>query len=86
MILRISNVMKAFDDTAVLNGISLEVDKGDVVALLGPSGSGKTTLLRCMNCLEVPDSGELEFSGKVYNMNRLSIETDKWFTHDVLPV
>ena len=72
MILRISNVTKAFDDTAVLNGISLEVNKGDVVALLGPSGSGKTTLLRCMNCLEVPDSGELEFSGKIYNMNRLS--------------
>ncbi len=72
MILRIHDFKKSFDDLKVLNGISLDVDKGDVVAFLGPSGSGKTTLLRCMNCLEVPDSGTMEFAGNTYDMHSIS--------------
>ena len=49
--LEIRNVRKSFGDNPVLKDISLEVNKGDVIAILGPSGSGKTTLLRCINFL-----------------------------------
>ncbi len=72
MILSIKDIKKSFGEQNVLNGISLDVEKGDVVALLGPSGSGKTTLLRCMNCLETPDSGVMEFAGNSYNLSALS--------------
>ena len=52
MLLSVENLRKTFSGTPVLHGIDLEVEKGDVVAIIGPSGSGKTTLLRCLNFLE----------------------------------
>ena len=63
--LQIRNLRKCFDGLEVLKGVSLEVEKGDVVAILGPSGSGKTTFLRCINFLETADEGELIFDGEV---------------------
>ncbi|MGL5084566.1 MAG: ATP-binding cassette domain-containing protein, partial [Clostridium sp.] len=54
---KIENLKKSFGETQVLNGINLEIEKGDVVAIIGPSGTGKSTLLRCLNFLEVPESG-----------------------------
>ena len=63
--LQIRNLRKRFDGLEVLKGVSLEVEKGDVVAILGPSGSGKTTFLRCINFLETADEGELIFDGEV---------------------
>lgn len=48
----------------ILKGVDLEVEKGDVVAILGPSGAGKTTLLRCVNFLEKADAGEMLFDGE----------------------
>ncbi|MDT4036049.1 amino acid ABC transporter ATP-binding protein, partial [Staphylococcus hominis] len=48
----------------VLKDINLEVNKGEVVAIIGPSGSGKSTLLRCMNLLETPSNGKVIFEGK----------------------
>ncbi|MGL5353033.1 MAG: amino acid ABC transporter ATP-binding protein [Clostridium sp.] len=54
---KIENLKKSFGETEVLKGINLEIEKGDVVAIIGPSGTGKSTLLRCLNFLEVPDSG-----------------------------
>lgn len=69
MMLEVSGIKKAFDGHAVLDGIDLEVRKGDVIAVLGPSGSGKTTLLRCMNFLERADEGRLIFDGVEYDLN-----------------
>jgi len=70
--LEIKDVHKAFDSYGVLKGVSLSVDKGDVIAILGPSGSGKTTLLRCINYLERADKGEMLFDGKQYDMHTIS--------------
>jgi polar amino acid transport system ATP-binding protein len=54
------NVYKRFGRLAVLNGVSLEVRKGETVCLIGPSGSGKTTFIRCINHLEKIDAGRIE--------------------------
>ncbi|MEK5061197.1 amino acid ABC transporter ATP-binding protein [Paenibacillus shunpengii] len=57
--IRIENVHKSFGKLEVLKDISMEVQQGEVVALIGPSGSGKSTLLRCINCLEMPTDGRI---------------------------
>ena len=62
--LEIRNLRKAFGDLQVLKGIDLDVNKGDVVAILGASGSGKTTMLRCLNFLEKADVGTMTFDGQ----------------------
>lgn len=62
-LLEIKNLKKSFNDNVVLKDISLNVDKGEVLAIIGPSGSGKSTLLRCITGLEVEDSGEIDFDG-----------------------
>ena len=67
--LQIRNLRKRFDGLEVLKGVSLEVEKGDVVAILGPSGSGKTTFLRCINFLETADEGELIFDGEAFPLH-----------------
>ena len=69
MMLEIRDVKKSFDRLTVLDGISLDVEKGDVVAILGPSGSGKTTFLRCLNFLETADSGSLVFDGEPFDLH-----------------
>ena len=69
MMLDIRNVKKSFDGHAVLDGIDLDVNKGDVTAILGPSGSGKTTFLRCLNFLERADSGTLVFDGETFDLH-----------------
>ena len=69
MMLEIRDVKKSFDGQPVLDGISLDVEKGDVVAILGPSGSGKTTFLRCLNFLETADSGNLVFDGESFDLH-----------------
>lgn len=70
-LLEVKDIKKAFDENEVLNGVSIEVNKGDVVSILGPSGSGKTTLLRCINFLERADSGRLTFEGKEYDLSKI---------------
>ena len=64
--LSVKNLTKSFGDISVLNGISFELNKGEVLAIIGSSGSGKTTLLRCMNYLEIPDGGEITVAGTEY--------------------
>ena len=70
--LKVEKVSKSVDALQVLNDVSFEVNKGDVVAILGPSGSGKTTLLRCMNFLETADTGKLYFDDEIYDMHTAS--------------
>ena len=70
--LTVKNIRKEFQGTQILKGISLDVEKGDVVAILGPSGAGKTTLLRCLNFLERADGGEMEFDGQHFQLDRIS--------------
>ena len=62
-LLEIKNLKKSFNKNTVLEDISLQVEKGEVLAIIGPSGSGKSTLLRCITKLETPDSGEINFDG-----------------------
>jgi ABC-type polar amino acid transport system ATPase subunit len=65
-ILRLSNLEKSFGPIRVLDGVSLEVERGQKVAIIGPSGSGKTTLLRCINFLERPTGGVFEIDGQPF--------------------
>lgn len=58
--IRLAGIHKHFGALHVLKGVDLAVPEGSVTALIGPSGSGKSTLLRCVNLLEIPESGELE--------------------------
>lgn len=61
--LRARDIHKSFQDVEVLNGISLDVRRGEVLSIIGPSGSGKSTLLRCLNRLETIDKGSIEVKG-----------------------
>ena len=62
-LLKIDNLQKSFGDLVVLDGIDLEVHRGEKVSIIGPSGSGKTTLLRCINYLEKPSGGHIHIDG-----------------------
>jgi polar amino acid transport system ATP-binding protein len=68
-IITAKNIYKSFDNTEVLKGISIEVNKGQVLAIIGPSGSGKSTFLRCINQLETIDSGEITVCGETLAKN-----------------
>lgn len=57
--LEVKNLKKNFGDKKVLKGISLKVEKGELVGIIGPSGCGKSTFLRCLNFLEEPTSGKI---------------------------
>ncbi len=58
-VIRALDIHKSFGDLHVLRGVSLTVDKGEVLVILGPSGGGKSTLLRCLNLLVYPDTGQV---------------------------
>jgi ABC-type polar amino acid transport system ATPase subunit len=62
-VIKITDLTKTYEKNQVLKGISTEVKKGEVVALIGPSGSGKSTFLRCLNLLETPTSGSIFIDG-----------------------
>jgi glutamine transport system ATP-binding protein len=62
-VVKVKNIHKHFGKLHVLNGLSLDVTKGEVVVIIGPSGSGKSTLLRCLNYLEPVQSGEIWIDG-----------------------
>jgi len=62
-VIKVTGLTKSFGKIHVLKGIDTTIAKGEVVVVIGPSGSGKSTFLRCLNLLETPTSGEIEFDG-----------------------
>ncbi|OCA92929.1 amino acid ABC transporter ATP-binding protein [Pseudobacillus wudalianchiensis] len=84
--IKVKQLCKAFDGLQVLKNISMEINKSEVVVLIGASGSGKSTLLRCLNFLEIKDSGEIEISGQVIdtkktNLNKVREDMGMVFQH-----
>ncbi len=63
LLIRVDDLSKHFDDLHALNGVSIDIYKGDVIFVVGPSGSGKSTFLRCLNRLEEPTGGTILFEG-----------------------
>jgi ABC-type histidine transport system ATPase subunit len=68
--LEVQDLHKSFGDLEVLKGVSLTARQGDVIAMLGASGSGKSTFLRCLNLLEIPDSGQVHVHGELIKMGK----------------
>lgn len=82
----VKNLFKDFDKLHVLNNISINIEKGEKVAIIGPSGSGKSTFLRCINLLEKPTKGEILFEGKLItdkkcDLNKLRCKIGMVFQH-----
>lgn len=76
--LKINNLQKYYGENEVLKGITTEIKKGEVVAIIGPSGSGKSTFLRCMNLMEIPTGGEIYFKEtKINDRNLKDVQVDK---------
>ncbi|MBQ6094440.1 MAG: amino acid ABC transporter ATP-binding protein [Lachnospiraceae bacterium] len=65
----LKNLHKKFHNNIVLDGIDLTINEGDVLGVIGPSGTGKSTLLRCINQLEIPESGSIEIDEKVIDLS-----------------
>ena len=72
-IVSIRGLKKSFGDLVVLDGVDMDIRKGEVVVILGPSGSGKSTLLRCVNRLEQPTGGEVWFEDTMVNHPKTNI-------------
>lgn len=80
--IKIIDLEKNYGDLKVLKGVSMEVSKGEVVAIIGPSGSGKSTLLRCINLLETPTKGDILFEGKsLIQANKKETDIDQIRQH-----
>ncbi len=84
--IKIENLSKSYGDLLVLNDISVEIKKGDIIAIIGPSGGGKSTFLRCINRLEYPDSGKIiindtDILQKGVNINKIRQKISMVFQH-----
>lgn len=72
--INIKDLHKTFGKNEVLKGIDLDVEAGEVVVIIGPSGSGKSTFLRCLNLLETPTKGSIEFEGNQLLDKKVNID------------
>ena len=84
--IEIKNLNKSYGDLRVLNDISVNIKKGEVIAIIGPSGGGKSTLLRCINRLEEPDRGHIKINGedildKKSDINKIRQKVSMVFQH-----
>ena len=84
--IRIENLYKRFGKLEVLKGIDINVEKGEIIAIIGPSGSGKSTFLRCINRLEEPSEGKIFVDGenilsKETNINKIREKVGMVFQH-----
>ncbi|EAH4571169.1 amino acid ABC transporter ATP-binding protein [Campylobacter sp. 2352 PW] len=84
--IKIENLIKKYGDLEVLKDISVEVHKGDIIAIIGPSGGGKSTFLRCLNKLETPDSGNIYINDvnildKKADINKIRQKVSMVFQH-----
>ncbi|CZE47539.1 amino acid ABC transporter ATP-binding protein [Campylobacter geochelonis] len=84
--IKIENLYKNYGNLTVLNDISTEVKKGEVIAIIGPSGGGKSTFLRCINRLEEPTSGTIKINGidimdKKNDINKIRQKVSMVFQH-----
>jgi polar amino acid transport system ATP-binding protein len=70
LVLHVAGLRKRFGSNVVLNGIDLDVARGDRIAILGASGSGKSTFLRCLNFIELPTEGSVQFDGRIVGQER----------------
>ena len=77
--IEVINLEKSFGDKKVLDGINLNVEEGERIAIIGTSGSGKSTLLRCLNCLEDPTGGAIYFGGE--NIADFKVDINKHRRH-----
>jgi polar amino acid transport system ATP-binding protein len=85
-VIKVDHLSKSFGALTVLKDISLEIAKGEVVALIGPSGSGKSTLLRCLNLLEAPTAGhvfinDVDITAKGANVTKIRENAGMVFQH-----
>ena len=84
--IEIKNLNKSYGDLLVLNDISVNIKKGEVIAIIGPSGGGKSTFLRCINRLEEPDNGHIKINGedilnKKSDINKIRQKVSMVFQH-----
>ncbi len=68
--IKVQNLHKSYGNVEVLKGINIEIQDGEVLAIIGPSGSGKSTFLRCLNFLEVAEKGIIEIDGANINLEK----------------
>ncbi len=66
--IEIRGLCKKFGDNVILDHVDLDIEKGEVVAIIGPSGTGKSTLLRCLNLLEKPEAGTIKVDDRTYDL------------------